>query len=52
MPFSESGVSAFQATLIESFERATKQLRVIARADVAADVKQLEHRIIEVLLSE
>ncbi|MDW8019085.1 MAG: HD domain-containing protein [Chloroherpetonaceae bacterium] len=52
VPFSESGVSAFQATLIESFERATKQLRVIARADVAADVKQLEHRIIEVLLSE
>ncbi|MFN3385685.1 MAG: HD domain-containing protein [Candidatus Thermochlorobacter sp.] len=51
-PFSQSGVSAFQAEFIEAFERTTKKCRVVAHADIADKVKRLEKDVVEILLSD
>lgn len=51
VPFSESGESAFTKAFIAEFERATKKLRVVARADVAETLSAISAQAMDILKS-
>lgn len=48
--FDQSGDSAFRSDFILQFERYTKKFQVVARADVAKHLSEIEHEAIEILL--